>query len=207
MGKNIERIMSMNMISKFPEKDNRKEWWYIIPVGLMFALCLVGFGILVYLILSLPDYFTESIEVIGEPIQQVQEFVVPEAETVEEKPDPIVHLTDDDIIAQIIMHEAGNQEMIGKVAVAMTVLNRCDYFDLNVEQVTSAYAYPYLGEITPDCYRAIEIARNNRDLFPADFMYFNADGYHGFGQEYIQIQDHYFSTQETKTIKDIASGK
>lgn len=199
----------MNIISSFPENDNRKEWWYIIPVGLTYAVCIAGFAILVYLIMSLPNYFTESIEVIGEPIQQVQETpqITEEQPEPEEKPEPVVHLTDDDIIAQIIMHEAGNQEMIGKVAVAMTVLNRCDYFDLNVEQVTSAYAYPYYGTITPDCYRAIEIARNNRDLFPADFMYFNADGYHGFGQEYIQIQDHYFSTQETKTIKDIASGK
>ena len=199
----------MNIISSFPENNNRKEWWYIIPVGLTYAVCIAGFAILVYLILSLPDYFTESIEVIGEPIQQVQEMpqITEEQPEPEEKPEPVVHLTDDDIIAQIVMHEAGNQEMIGKVAVAMTVLNRCDYFDLNVEQVTSAYAYPYYGTITPDCYRAIEIARNNRDLFPADFMYFNADGYHGFGQEYIQIQDHYFNTQETKTIKDIASGK
>lgn len=199
----------MNIVSNFPENDNRKEWWYVIPVGLTYAVCIAGFAILVYLIMSLPDYFTESIEVIGEPIQQVQETpqITEEQPDPEEKPEPVVHLTDDDIIAQIIMHEAGNQEMIGKVAVAMTVLNRCDYFDLNVEQVTSAYAYPYYGTITPDCYRAIEIARNNRDLFPADFMYFNADGYHGFGQEYIQIQDHYFNTQETKTIKDIASGK
>ena len=199
----------MNIISNYPSNDNneKKGWKYYLPLSVMMLLMFIGMVVLAYLVCSLPDYFTEDTEVIGEPIQHVQEFVVPQTETVEEKPKPVVHLTDDDIIAQIIMHEAGNQEMIGKVAVAMTVLNRCDYFDLNVEQVTSAYAYPYLGKISPDCYRAIEIARNNRDLFPADFMYFNADGYHGFGQDYIQIQDHYFSTQETKTIKDIANGK
>ena len=199
----------MNIISNYPSNDNneKKGWKYYLPLSVMMLLMFIGMMVLAYLVCSLPDYFTEDTEVIGEPIQHVQEFVVPQTETVEEKPKPVVHLTDDDIIAQIIMHEASNQEMIGKVAVAMTVLNRCDYFDLNVEQVTSAYAYPYLGKISPDCYRAIEIARNNRDLFPADFMYFNADGYHGFGQDYIQIQDHYFSTQETKTIKDIANGK
>lgn len=198
----------MNIISKYPDKNKnkyRKGAGYYIPLVIALAGFLTGFIMLAYLITTLPYYFSDTPKIKGEPIKQ--EFVIPQAEAQEEKPEPVVHLTDDDIIAQIIMHEAGNQEMIGKVAVAMTVLNRCDYFGLNVEQVTSAYAYPYLGEISPDCYRAIEIARNNRDLFPVDFMYFNADGYHGFGQEYIQIQDHYFSTQETKTIKDIASGK
>ncbi len=202
----------MNIISNYPSNDNNenKGWKYYLPLSVMMVLMFIGMVVLAYLVCSLPDYFIEDTEVIGEPLQHVQEFVVPQAEAQEEAPEPVVHLTDDDIIAQVVMHEAGNQEMIGKVAVAMTILNRCDYFDLTVEQVVNtegAYAYPYTGVITHDCYRAIEIARANRDLFPADFMYFNADGYHGFGQEYIQIQDHYFSTQETKTIKDIASGK
>lgn len=202
----------MNIISNYPSNDNneKKGWKYYLPLSIMMVFMFIGMVVLAYLVCSIPDYFTEDIEVIGEPLQNVQEVVVPQTKVQEEAPEPVVHLTDDDIIAQVIMHEAGNQEMIGKVAVAMTILNRCDYFDLTVEQVVNAegaYAYPYTGEITHDCYRAIEIARETRDLFPADMMYFKPTDFHSFGQEYIQIQDHYFNTQETKTIKATANGE
>ena len=100
---------------------------------------------------------------------------------------------DDYIIAQIVMAEAGNQPMIGKVAVAATVLNRCDYYGLSVYDVAEAYSYPYLGKIDESAYRAAEIARENRDLFPATMMYFRTENYHGFGEPYMQIGDHYFS--------------
>ena len=184
----------MNIISKFPEKDNRKEWWYIIPVGLMFTLCLVGFGILVYLILSLPDYFSESTELVGEPIQHVQEFVVPQTETIEEKPEPVVHLTDDDILVAVAMHEAGNQDILGMAFVIMTILNRCDYYDATVEQIVTApnqYAYPYYGAISHDAYIALDLAKEYRDIFKP-IAWFQTGEYPSYGEHAFKWGDHYF---------------
>lgn len=105
--------------------------------------------------------------------------------------------SDIDVIAEVVEGEAGNQEMIGKVAVAMTMLNRMDRTGRSAESIAiEAYnAYPYYGPVSAESYRAVEIAMNNRDLFPEDMMYFRAGGYHNFGVPYMQIQDHYFSTK------------
>lgn len=105
--------------------------------------------------------------------------------------------TDIDVIAEVVEGEAGNQEMIGKVAVAMTLLNRMDKTGRSAESIAlEAYsAYPYHGPVSADSYRAVEIAMNNRDLFPDDMMYFRTKHYHDFGVPYMQIQDHYFSTK------------
>ena len=108
---------------------------------------------------------------------------------------------DDYIIAQIVMAEAGNQPMIGKVAVAATVLNRCDYYGCSVYEIAEAkdqYSYPYLDKIDESAYRAAEIARENRDLFPETMMYFRTENYHSFGEPYMQIGDHYFSCLKEK---------
>lgn len=106
--------------------------------------------------------------------------------------------TDIDVIAEVVEGEAGNQEMIGKVAVAMTMLNRMDRTGRSAESIAiEAYnAYPYYGPVSAESYRAVEIAMENRDLFPDDMMYFRAGNYHDFGVPYMQIQDHYFSTKE-----------
>lgn len=187
----------MNIISKYPNKDKnnyRKGAGYYIPLAIAIAGFLTGFIMLAYLITTLPYYFSDTPEIKGEPIKQ--EFVIPQAEAQEEKPEPVVHLTDDDIIAQVVMSEAGNQDMLGKVAVACTVLNRADYYDTTVEAVVSApnqYSYPYYGVITSDCYRAVEIARECRDLFPSTMMWFRTQTYHNIGEPYMQIEDHFFS--------------
>ena len=92
-----------------------------------------------------------------------------------------------------------SQELLGMVAVATTVLNRADYYDMTIEQVVTAknqYSYPYTGVIKHECYRAVEIAKENRDLFPATMMWFRTKHYHDFGTPYMQIGDHYFSQLE-----------
>ena len=134
---------------------------------------------------------TEEVREEPEPVQEV-------AEVVEEEPEskqPI--LSDTDIIAMIVMAEAGNQPMVGKVAVAACVLNRCDYWGLTVETVANQpdqFSYPYYGTVSEDCYRAVKIAEENRELFPETMIYFRNTKYHSFGEPYIQIGDHYFST-------------
>ncbi len=187
----------MNIISKYPNKDKnkyRKGVGYYIPLVIALAGFLTGFITIAYLITTLPYYFSDTPEIKGEPIKQ--EFVIPQTKAQEEKPEPVVHLTDDDIIAMVVMSEAGNQDMLGKVAVATTVLNRADYYGMTVEQVVSApnqYSYPYNGIITADCYRAVEIARVCRDLFPSTMMWFRTGSYHNIGEPYNPIGDHYFS--------------
>jgi hypothetical protein len=126
-------------------------------------------------------------------------IVIEEEEEVIEEPKVITQVKSDiDVIAEVVQGEAGNQEMIGKVAVAMTMLNRMDRTGRSAESIAiEAYnAYPYYGPVSADSYRAVEIAMENRDLFPDDMMYFRAGNYHDFGVPYMQIQDHYFSTKE-----------
>lgn len=107
--------------------------------------------------------------------------------------------TDEELIARVVMAEAEGEEMIGKVAVAMTVLNRCDYYGLTVETVINAdNQYSISKTYNDECMRAVEIAQKNRELFPSTMMWFKLDGYHDFKNgnphDYMQIGNHYFST-------------
>lgn len=105
---------------------------------------------------------------------------------------------DIEIIATIVQAEAGNQEMVGKVAVAMTVLNRASLWKKSIYQVATMknqYCYPYSGKVSDDCYKAVDIAIKNRSLFPENMVYFRTKHYHTFGKPYMQIGDHYFSCE------------
>lgn len=191
-------VFAMNILSNFPEenKDERGIKDYV-PIIAFTIACFLAMLALIWRVMQIPE---DLEELVGEPIQKVVEVEKVEAEAEPEpEKEPIVHLTDDDIIAAIVMSESGNQDMLGKVAVATTVLNRADYFGLTIEQVANAknaYSYPYYGVITSDCYRAVEIARENRDLFPATMMWFKTKDYHTFAEPYEKIGDHYFSYLE-----------
>ena len=103
---------------------------------------------------------------------------------------------EDDLIARVVMSEAGNQEMIGKVAVAATILNRAEYFNMSVSAVIyqpNQYANPWEGIVSKECTEAVRIARAERDLFPRTMMYFRTKNYHKYGVPYLQIGSHYFS--------------
>lgn len=191
-------VFAMNILSNFPEenKDERGIKDYV-PIIAFTIACFLAMLALIWRVMQIPE---DLEELVGEPIQKVVEVEKVEAEAEPEpEKEPVVHLTDDDIIAAIVMSESGNQDMLGKVAVATTVLNRADYFGLTIEQVANAknaYSYPYYGVITADCYRAVEIARENRDLFPATMMWFKTKDYHTFAEPYEKIGDHYFSYLE-----------
>lgn len=202
--------MSKNILSQFPKENNdyRRGAGYYIPITIMAILFLAGFVFLGYFTMNLIDMAFEEEVSIAEPLKIIEEPAIkeeitqevneePVEEVIEEEPEPYVHMTDDDIIAAVVMGEAGNQDLLGKTAVAATILNRADYFGLTIEQVVNAdnayNAYPYTGVVTADCYRAVEIARENRDLFPTTMMFFKTKDYHGFGEHYNKIGDHYFS--------------
>ena len=196
--------MNNSILSKFPKNDNknlddgRKGPQYFVPVLMFTGACLIAFLAFEWRIIAeTADFLEAEPAVVGEPIQELPVEEAAETEPAPEKPIKPYYMTDDDIIAAVVMGEAGNQDLLGKTAVAATVLNRADYFGLTVEEVVSAEgaynAWPYYGLISSDCYRAVEIARENRDLFPQTMMYFKTKSYHSFGEPYEQIGDHFFS--------------
>ena len=183
----------MKIISNFPEEDKeiRSGFKYYFPLIAFMTACFLAMLALVWRVCQMP---IEYEELIGEPIPEVKEVEAKEAPV--EETEVQIHMTDDDIIAAVVMAEAGNQDLLGKTAVAATILNRADYYGLTIEQVVTAknqYSYPYTGIVTAECYRAVEIARQNRDLFPETMMYFKTKSYHTFGEPYEQIGDHFFS--------------
>jgi len=116
------------------------------------------------------------------------------AEEVKEEKKPI--LSDEEIIAMVVHAEAQSEPMIGKVAVACVVYNRCDRYGLTVESVVNAKnQFAISDSYTKEDLRAVEIARDNRDLYPENMLYFRADDYHTFGSNWLPIGNHYFSLE------------
>lgn len=183
----------MNIISNFPEenKEIRSGFKYYFPLIAFMTACFLAMLALVWRVCQMP---IEYEELIGEPIPEVKEVEAKEAPA--EETEVQVHMTDDDIIAAVVMAEAGNQDMLGMVAVATVILNRCDYYNLSVTEVVEApnqFSYPYYGKVSRSAYRAVEIARENRDLLPSTLMWFRTGTYHDIGQPYEKLGDHYFS--------------
>ena len=171
--------------------------WSALPV-LLIILAMLGMLYVFYLFTygaeekELPELTVTPIEVVdkvGSPL--VTEELSPVVELPKE---PI--LSDEDIMAIVAMCEAGNQELIGKVAVVSTILNRCDYYGETVETVVyKPNQYSFDKDTVPneDCYLAVKIALRERDLFPSTMMWFLPNDWSPYGDHYLKIQDHYFS--------------
>ena len=192
--------MPTTIISNFPQKVNkrmndREDLRFVVW---LIALLLVVAGLSIFYVST--KQTNEDFILKAEPIKQVTaaEIVEEVTEAEEEEPKAPI-LSDQELIAMVVMSEAGNQDMLGKCAVASVVLNRVDYFGTTVEAVVNEpnqFSYPYYGTVSDECYRAVEIAEENRDLFPAGMLYFGAYKYHDFGTPYENIGDHYFSVRE-----------
>ena len=193
--------MPTTIISNFPQKVNkrmndREDLRFVVW---LVALLLVVAGLSIFYVST--KQTNEDFILKAEPIKQVTaaEIVEKVTEAEEEEPKAPI-LSDQELIAMVVMSEAGNQDMLGKVAVASVVLNRCDYYGLTVESVVYAKnQFAMADTYSEEDLRAVEIAQENRDLFPADMMWFRNKHYHSFGSPYMQIGNHYFSTKgETK---------
>lgn len=103
-----------------------------------------------------------------------------------------------DLMAQLVWHEAGNQDMVGKMLVADTVLNRMesDRFPNTVEEVifqkgqyTTAKV---LGrdEPTIECYGAV-LSEIDGERYNTEVIFFGRT--YGRGEPLFQHQDHCFS--------------
>lgn len=183
----------MKIISNFPKNDKDEDLRLLILIISFIAL---GILAVIGVISAGTESRAEVPEIVAEPIP-VEEVKEEPAEVPEEP----VRMTDDEIIAMVVMAEAGNQELLGKVAVATTILNRCDAWGKTVEEVINMpnqYTFPYYGTVSEECFRAVEIARENRDLFDSKMLYFRAYKYHSFGEPYIVIGSHYFSKEGDK---------
>lgn len=121
--------------------------------------------------------------------------------TVEESPELTMYNID--LLARVCMSEAGYEPYMGKVAVVMTVLNRCDRWGKSTEEIVYAPNQYYVGNLTPseECYSAVAFAIQNREIFPEDMMYFRLSRYHGFGCPYTIIGHHYFSTEHPAIVE------
>jgi spore germination cell wall hydrolase CwlJ-like protein len=108
-------------------------------------------------------------------------------------------MSEDELIARVVQAEAGAEPLVGKVAVAATILNRAECRGMTIEEVIyepNQYAAPTKGIVNNESQEAVRIAREQRDLFPRNMVYFRRDYFHAkYGEPYVIIGHHYFSTE------------
>ncbi len=194
--------MSQYILSQFPEernKNKKKDITNDISIAVaIFIVFIALIGVMAVIHCGTEDPIPEL-----EPVPiEVEETLteIEESEPSETIPVKEPFYSDEELIAKVVMAEAEGEEMVGKVAVAMTVLNRCDYYGKSVQEVIDEedqYA-PYKNAVAnADCIRAVEIAKSCRDLFPSTMMWFRRDYYHKFKDErvkdYMPIGKHCFS--------------
>lgn len=190
----------------------REPDWESLPIIAIAIIGIIG-AVLIYNLLNkvvateeLPELKAEPIGIIEElsgghsevEFQQVSEV----SEIPMERPSKPI-LSDDEIMARVVHLEAKGESMIGKVAVVITILNRCDYYNKTVESVVfEPNQFSYDPDVKPydSCYRAVIIAKLIKDfapdLFPDTMMWFAAGDYHRgehCGEPFIQIGNHYFN--------------
>lgn len=214
--------MNTSIISKFPKKVKKMKDFDISSFVIGIAICLVIFGFTAIYIVTNPKEDVPMLK--AEPIvtEQTTTYEIPkvlsgghetvEVETVEEISEvaelPVEEtkrptLTDDEIVARVVHQEAKGESLIGQVAVAITVYNRCDFYGKTVESVVfEPDQFSYDPDVKPydSCFRAVVIAKLIKDfapdLFPKTMMWFAAGGYHTgehCGKPFIQIGNHYFN--------------
>ena len=177
--------------------------WESLPIIAIAIIGIIG-AVLIYNLLNevvateeLPELRSEPIGIIEELSGGHNDVVVDPVEEVAElpteRPSKIIY-SDDELIAMVVHAEAGGEKLIGRVAVAAVVLNRCDYYGLTVESVVYAKnQFAISDSYTDEDLRAVEIAQKNRDLFDSRMLYFRNKHYHTFGEPYVVIGNHYFS--------------
>ena len=210
--------MSQTILSHFPRKDNLKMKepdWESLPIIAIAIAGIIG-AVLIYNNIHKILVSDDLPEVHAQPIYIVEELSggheTVEVETVEEISEvaelPVEEtkrptLTDDEIVARVVHQEAKGESLIGQVAVAITVYNRCDFYGKTVESVVfEPNQFSYDPDVKPydSCFRAVVIAKLIKDfapdLFPKTMMWFAAGDYHRgehCGKPFIQIGNHYFN--------------
>ena len=116
---------------------------------------------------------------------------------------------DIDLMARVVMSEAGGQSSDCKEAVATVILNRLaspDY-PINIYDVVyqkGAFSTADNGAPTNECYLAVYSALTwfgtDYAILPKSCYYFRADHYHSWALNYKKIDDLYFSCRRSACI-------
>lgn len=104
-----------------------------------------------------------------------------------------------DLIARVVMSEANGEPMVGKVAVVATIFNRARIYEMSISEVIyspNQYSTANNGKPTQECYDAIDIYCKVPELYPDDMIYFQLYDYSKYGEDYLPIGSHYFSTKK-----------
>lgn len=190
---NRKSVLSNHILSLFPKESKESTSTQDLIEAVFGFLALLTVIAFVGIITLLKDLNTneELPEVTAYPIVKEEVKTI----TAETKLEPVVD--DDYLIASIVMAEAEGEEMVGKVAVASVILNRCENWNKTVSEVINEPNQFAKGkEPNLDCVRAVEIAKEVRDLYPSDMLYFRNAHYHEFGCPFLVIGHHYFSTEK-----------
>lgn len=195
--------MNEPILSNFPKSRKKKKSFkqMIIDRSFDILFCAVALFTIVATILfcksiAQPAEEQPIVELQVIPIEEPKPTVIYEEVEVITVKAPV--FTDEEMIAKLVYAEANNQSMLGRVAVASVVLNRCDLYNQTVETVINSpnqFAECEWCPVTDENLRAVEIAIACRDLFPSDMAYFRSDHYHDYGEPFEQIGDHYFSCE------------
>lgn len=107
-----------------------------------------------------------------------------------------------ELMARVVMSEAGGEDFECQLAVAQTIINRIesDKFPNSVSEVIyqpNQYSVANNGEPTDSVMEAVQTACE--DLYdPADMYYFRDGYYHEFARDYAKYGNMYFSREAVK---------
>lgn len=114
---------------------------------------------------------------------------------------------DIDLMARVVMSEAGGQTDECKEAVATTILNRVasPRYSSSVSRIVEdAYSTADNGPVTNDCYLAVYSAiawwGSDYAVLPKQAYYFRSGHYHTWALDYRQIDDLYFSVPKDAVL-------
>ena len=177
-----------------------KFLYYVIAIvgftlGIAFT-CLINilYPNVVKEIIEKPVYIYEH-HVIEVPLPVIQTKTEYIDILVDRIPETILSNEEIDMIAGVVWHEAGNQDMIGKRLVVDCILNRIgqEGFPSTVRGVIyqpGQFCYP--GYFTEECRLAVEMECYERLNY--DIKYFRTNYYHSFGTPEFVHGAHWFSS-------------
>lgn len=134
------------------------------------------------------------------PVIEIKELTYVEDPT-EEEIEEEIHFDEMELIAQLVMAEAGNQDLMGKRYVVDVVLNRVDsddfpdtveevIFQKNQFSVIENGAFDEAGwTITEECYEAVKLEYEERSNY--DILYFSREP-SKYASNHFKHQDHWF---------------
>jgi spore germination cell wall hydrolase CwlJ-like protein len=136
--------------------------------------------------------------------KEVMQLAIENTEDTQEQIKEEIYLGELELLAQLVMAEAGNQDLTGKRLVVDVVLNRVDspdYPDSITEVIFQKYHFSSLSDgnfdeaawtITDDCFEAVRMETSGTRL-DNDILYFTADKYGRYGVPAYKHGNHYFS--------------